>query len=145
MLEASGPLRAQQCAKLAILDSKLIILGTSWRQDARRIAIKMEPHMRSKSHLGPSWRQEVHRGPQKCPWYLNFQWFFLEFWTAPQCMRIYIYIYIYLCIYIYILFLSAFKFQDHLVAHKWRVARNKNTRFARALEGFKGCQYKARS
>ena len=46
--------------------------GTSWRQ-CDPIAIQMEPQMRSKSHLGPSWRQEGHRGPQKCPWSLNFQ------------------------------------------------------------------------
>ena len=31
------------------------------------IAIQMEPQMRSKSHLGPSWRQEGHRGARKCP------------------------------------------------------------------------------
>ena len=82
---------SQKCAKLAILASKLTILGTSWRQVGQLgailaprcapIAIQMEPQMRHKSHLGPSWRQEGHRGPQKCPWSLNFQRFFLEFWT----------------------------------------------------------------
>ena len=68
----------------AHLGAKLANLAPSWPILAPRcapIAIQMEPQMRSKSHLGPSWRQEGHRGPQKCPWSLNFQRFFLEFWT----------------------------------------------------------------
>ena len=59
------------------------ILGPTWPILASRcapIGIQMEPQMRSKSHLGPSWRQERHRGPQKCPRSLDFQRFFLEFW-----------------------------------------------------------------
>ena len=68
----------------AHLGAKLANLAPSWPILAPRcapIAIQMEPQMRHKSHLGPSWRQEGHRGPQKCPWSLNFQRFFIEFWT----------------------------------------------------------------
>ena len=68
----------------AHLGAKLANLAPSWPILAPRcapIAIQMEPQMRHKSHLGPSWRQEGHRGPQKCPWSFNFQRFFIEFWT----------------------------------------------------------------
>ena len=59
----------------AHLGAKLANLAPFWPILAPRcdpIAIQMEPQMRSKSHLGPSWPQEGHRGPQKCPWNLNF-------------------------------------------------------------------------
>ena len=68
----------------AHLGAKLANLAPSWPILAPRcapIAIQMEPQMRHTSHLGPSWRQEGHRGPQKCSWSLNFHNFFLEFWT----------------------------------------------------------------
>ena len=87
---------SQNGLKLAILKSKMAIFGPSWRQDGQLSAIlaltwpilaprcaptciQMEPQMRSKSHLGPAWRQEGHRGPQKCPWSLNFQRFLWNF------------------------------------------------------------------
>ena len=66
----------------AHLGAKLANLAPFWPILAPRcdtIAIQMEPQMRSKSHLGPSWRQEGHRGPQKCPWSFNFQRFSLNF------------------------------------------------------------------
>ena len=66
------------------LGAKLANLAPSWPILAPRcapIAMQMEPQMRSKSRPGPAWRQEGHRGPQKCPWSLNFQRFFIEFWN----------------------------------------------------------------
>ena len=66
----------------AHLGAKLANLAPSWPILAPRcapIAIQMEPQMRHKSHLGPSWRQEGHRGPQKCPWSLNVHPCFLVF------------------------------------------------------------------
>ena len=68
----------------AHLGAKLANLAPFWPILAPRcdpIAIQMEPQIRPKSHLGPPWRQEGHRGPQKCPWSLNFQRFFFKFWT----------------------------------------------------------------
>ena len=76
--------------------SKFAFLGTSWRQVGQHGAIlaptwpilaprcaptgiQMEPQMRPKSHLGPSWRQEGRPWAQKCPWSLNFHRFSSNF------------------------------------------------------------------
>ena len=95
--------RAQDAKKVNKMDpkahqvsSRFAFSGTSWRQVGQPSAIwaptwpilaprcaptgiQIEPQMRSKSHLGPSWRQEGHRGAQKCPWSLNFERFFWNF------------------------------------------------------------------
>ena len=79
-----GPSWPPSWPSWAHLGAKLANLAPSWPILAPRcapIAMQMEPQMRSKSRPGPAWRQEGHRGPQKCPWSLNFQRFFLEFWT----------------------------------------------------------------
>ena len=81
--------------KLAVLRSKIAILGPSWRQVGQLSAIlaltwpilaprcaltdlQVEPQTRPKSHLGPSWRQEGCRAPNH-PWSSNFQGFDLIF------------------------------------------------------------------
>ena len=57
------------------LGAKLANLAPSWRILAPRCVptgIQMEPQMRAKVHLGPSWRQECRPGPQKWSRSLNF-------------------------------------------------------------------------
>ena len=83
---------SQNGLKLAILKSKMAILGPSWRQVGQLSAIlaatwpilaprcaptdlQIEPQTRPKSHLGPSWRQEGRPGAPNHPWSSNFQGF----------------------------------------------------------------------
>ena len=88
----SGQDTSQNGLKLAILQSKMAILGPSWRQVGQLSAIlaatwpilaprcaptdlQGEPQTRPKSHLGPSWRQEGRPGAPNHPWSSNFQGF----------------------------------------------------------------------
>ena len=88
----SGQDTSQNGLKLAILKSKMAILGPSWRQVGQLSAIlaatwpilaprcaptdlQIEPQTRPKSHLGPSWRQEGRPGAPNHPWSSNFQGF----------------------------------------------------------------------
>ena len=77
---AQDPKKVAKMLPKMLLGSKLAILGTSWRQVGQLSAIlahlgakmsptgiQIEPQMRPKSHLGPSWRQEGRPGPQQCP------------------------------------------------------------------------------
>ena len=83
---------SQNGLKLAILKSKMAILGPSWRQDGQLSAIlaltwpilaprcaptdlQIESQTHPKSHLGPSWRQEGRPGAPNHPWSSNFQGF----------------------------------------------------------------------
>ena len=94
-IQKRSPRCSQKCAKLAILASKLAILGTSWRQVGQLSAIlaatcpilapscaptdlQIKPQTRPKSHLGPSWRQEGRPGAPNHPWSSNFQGFDLN-------------------------------------------------------------------
>ena len=88
----SGQDTSQNGLKLAILQSKMAILGPSWRQVGQLSAIlaatwpilaprcaptdlQIEPQTRPKSHLGPSWRQEGRPGAPNHPWSSNFHGF----------------------------------------------------------------------
>ena len=91
-IRKSGQDTSQNGLKLAILKSKMAILGPSWRQVGQLSAIlaatwpilaprcaptdlQIEPQTRPKSHLGPSWRQEGRPGAPNHPWSSNFQGF----------------------------------------------------------------------
>ena len=80
----SGQDTSQNDLKLAILQSKMAILGPSWRQVGQLSAIlaatwpilaprcaptdlQIESQTRPKSHLGPSWRQEGRPGAPNPP------------------------------------------------------------------------------
>ena len=88
----SGQDTSQNDLMLAILQSKMAILGPSWRQVGQLSAIlaatwpilaprcaptdlQIEPQTRPKSHLGPSWRQEGRPGAPNHPWSSNFRRF----------------------------------------------------------------------
>ena len=83
---------SQNVFKMAMLRSKIAILGPSWRQVGQLSAIlaltlpilaprcaptdlQIESQTRPKSHLGPSWRQEGRPGAPNHPWNFNFQGF----------------------------------------------------------------------